>query len=87
MKEITKQDVSGSRYLTLIQEDEGGGYNVSFPDFPGCFTCGDTYEEAVKNAVEALSLWLEGTNEYSYMSHKNYKSNLPIITFTTPQMA
>jgi len=36
-----------------------GGFNVSFPDFPGCVTFGNSFEEAEKMAEEALSLWIE----------------------------
>ncbi len=46
-------------YISIISEDNDGNYNVMFPDFPGCVTCGRTFEEARKNAEEALSLWLE----------------------------
>ena len=35
-------------------------YGVRFPDVPGCFSCGDSIEEALNNAAEALSLHLEG---------------------------
>lgn len=43
------------RYLypaLFIYED--GQISVTFPDFPGCVTCGDTEEEALHNAHEAL---------------------------------
>lgn len=36
------------------------GISVEFPDLPGCFTCGDTTEEAMLMAKEALSLHLYG---------------------------
>ena len=36
------------------------GISVSFPDLPGCFTCGDTDEEAIKMAEEVLGLHLWG---------------------------
>jgi len=36
-----------------------GGYNVSFPAFPGCVTFGKTFEEAKKMAKEVLELWIE----------------------------
>ena len=36
-----------------------GGYNVSFPDFPGCVTFGRSFEEAKGKAKEVLELWLE----------------------------
>ena len=36
-----------------------GGYNVSFPSFPGCVTFGETFDKAKSMAAEALSLWIE----------------------------
>jgi predicted RNase H-like HicB family nuclease len=32
---------------------------VVVPDLPGCFSAGDTIEEAIDNAKEAIELWLE----------------------------
>jgi predicted RNase H-like HicB family nuclease len=34
-------------------------YGVVVPDLPGCFSAGDTLDEAVTNAKEAIELWLE----------------------------
>lgn len=39
--------------------EKDGGYNVSFPDFPGCVTFGRNFEEAKKKAKEVLELWIE----------------------------
>ncbi|NLY73987.1 MAG: type II toxin-antitoxin system HicB family antitoxin [Firmicutes bacterium] len=39
------------------------GVSVDFPDLPGCITCGDTEEEALKNAKEALALHLYGMEQ------------------------
>ena len=36
------------------------GWDVIFPDFPGCVSQGDTAEAAMKMAVEALALHIEG---------------------------
>ncbi|WFR65007.1 type II toxin-antitoxin system HicB family antitoxin [Paenibacillus amylolyticus] len=36
------------------------GINVTFPDLPGCITCGDSVEEALIMAKEALELFLDG---------------------------
>lgn len=36
------------------------GWDVIFPEFPGCVSQGDTAVEAMKNAVEALSLHIDG---------------------------
>jgi len=49
-------------YLALI-EDNGPetAVGVWFPDLPGCFSAGDSFEEALKNAEEALALYAEAT--------------------------
>ncbi len=36
------------------------GWDVIFPDFPGCVSQGETAQEAMENAVEALALHIEG---------------------------
>jgi predicted RNase H-like HicB family nuclease len=46
-------------YIALVHKDEGTSYGVSFPDVPGCISAGDTFEEAVANASEALAGHLE----------------------------
>ena len=44
--------------VILIPEGEGG-YSVQVPALPGCFTCGDTREEALEMAKDAIGLYLE----------------------------
>ncbi|MDD5296219.1 MAG: type II toxin-antitoxin system HicB family antitoxin [Rhodocyclaceae bacterium] len=39
--------------------DEKHAYGVVVPDLPGCFSAGDTLDEALDNAREAIELWLE----------------------------
>ncbi len=54
-------------YPVIFEPAIEGGYNVSFPNFPGCVTFGNTFEEAQQMAKEALSLWIEtlkGENKY-----------------------
>jgi predicted RNase H-like HicB family nuclease len=43
------------RYIAFIHKDPDSVYGVSFPDMPGCFSAGETIDEAVRNSVEALS--------------------------------
>jgi predicted RNase H-like HicB family nuclease len=43
------------RYIAFIHKEIDSCYGVSFPDLPGCTSAGDTLDEAVANAVEALS--------------------------------
>jgi len=47
-----------ARYIALVHKDEGTSYGVNFPDLPGCISAGDTFEEAVANAAEALAAHL-----------------------------
>jgi len=39
--------------------DNNNAYGVTFPDVNGCFSAGDTYDEAIDNAYEALEGFLE----------------------------
>ena len=51
-------------YISLVETgDKDTAYGVVFPDFPGCFSAGDTFEEAVKNAHEALAFHVNGLRE------------------------
>ena len=43
----------------LFEQEKDGGYSVSVPSLPGCFSQGDTFEEALKNIQEAIDLYLE----------------------------
>ena len=45
-------------YPALFEPAEEGGYNVSVPDIPGCFTCADSMPEAIRMAEDALSMML-----------------------------
>lgn len=53
-----------SKYTyAAIFTKEKDGYSVSFPSLDGCYTQGDTFAEAVRNATEAMSLHLFGMEE------------------------
>ncbi len=47
------------RYPLVIHKDEDSVYGVTVPDIPGCFSFGDTIDEAIDNAVEAIDSHLE----------------------------
>jgi len=42
--------------LAIEPGDDKHAYGVAVPDLPGCFSAGDTLEEAMTNAVEAIEL-------------------------------
>lgn len=46
-------------YPAIFGYDDDG-INVTFPDLPGCITCGFTDEEALSMAKEAMALHLYG---------------------------
>lgn len=46
-------------YFAVFEPAIEGGYNVSFPGFPGCFTFGKNFDESKKMAKEVLELWVE----------------------------
>jgi len=48
--------------IVLIPEDEGG-FSVLVPALPGCYTQGETREEALDMAREAIELHLESLRE------------------------
>lgn len=46
-------------YRILLTPEEEGGFSVNVPSLPGCFTQGETIEEAIEMAKEAISLYVE----------------------------
>ena len=49
--------------MEIIEDKNEGGFVVSYPDLPGCITCGETIEAAVANAADAKKAWLEAAIE------------------------
>jgi predicted RNase H-like HicB family nuclease len=49
------------RHYVAIVEDSGPetAVGIWFPDLPGCFSAGDTVEQAMLNATEAIGLYAE----------------------------
>ena len=47
------------RRFKIILEPETIGYSVFVPALPGCATQGDTFEECIKNAKEAIKLYIQ----------------------------
>ncbi len=47
-------------YPIAIEHEPGKAYGVQVPDLPGCFSAGDTMDEAITNAAEAVAFHIEG---------------------------
>ncbi len=57
---------SKSRKITLpiiVEKDEDGFYVVECPLLKGCYTQGETLDEALKNIHEVIEMCLEEENE------------------------
>ena len=48
------------RYPVVIHKDIDSDYGVTVPDLPGCFSAGDTVDDALAQAVEAIECHIEG---------------------------
>ena len=50
--------------IRRLSAEEGGGYFVEFPDLPGCMADGDTIEEAITEATDAMASWINTAKEF-----------------------
>jgi len=58
--------------IALEKDEEVGGFVVSCPGLPGCYSQGDTVEEALENIKEAIQACLESLAE-----DRNPSLNIP----------
>ena len=52
-----------ANYIAVVHKDPKSDFGVSFPDFPGCITAGNSIDEAKDMAHDALSLHIKGMLE------------------------
>jgi len=46
-------------FKILLKKEPEGGYTVTVPSLPGCVTFGDTVDDAIQMAKEAIELYIE----------------------------
>ena len=46
-----------------MEDQDEGGFVISYPDLPGCITCGETIESAMQNAKDAKREWIRAAVE------------------------
>ena len=56
--------------MEIVEDKDEGGFVVSYPDLPGCITCGETVESAVANALDAKKAWIEAALEDGVEIHE-----------------
>ena len=69
--------------MEIVEDKEEGGFVVSYPDLPGCISCGETVEKAIVNALDAKREWLhaaleEGIEIYEPDSLQNYSGQFKL---------
>ncbi len=69
--------------MEIVEDTEEGGFVVSYPELPGCITCGETIESAAANALDAKKAWLEAAIDenieiYEPDSLENYSGQFKI---------
>jgi predicted RNase H-like HicB family nuclease len=47
------------KFTVVVERDEDGLYVASVPSLPGCYTQGETYDEALENIKDAIRLHIE----------------------------
>ncbi len=52
-------------YRTLLHKEPEGGYTAIVPALPGCVTYGETLEEALEMAKDAIALYLESLSAHN----------------------
>lgn len=52
-------------YRTMLRKEPEGGYTVIVPSLPGCVTYGETIEQAIVMAREAIELYIESLKAHN----------------------
>ena len=47
-------------YPAIFTPEDDGSFSINFPDLEGCYTCGDSLEDGIEMAEDALALVLYG---------------------------
>ncbi len=58
LKKLIKR--KSMKFNIILEPAEEGGFNVTIPALDGCYTQGETENEAIENAREAILCYLEG---------------------------
>ena len=67
----TLNDYMAMNYrMEMVEDKEEGGFVVSFPELPGCITCGEDLESGISNAMDAKKAWFEAAIEEGIEIHE-----------------
>lgn len=60
------------KFKVIIEPSEDGGFVVHVPALQGCHTQGETIEEALENAKDAIKTYLDTVEEIAKRSKNTY---------------
>jgi predicted RNase H-like HicB family nuclease len=76
------------RYTIVLTPDlEDGGYTVEVPALPGCVTQGETMEEAIANAREAIALHVAVLMAHGDPVPADVSPAIQVVEFEAPPAA
>ncbi len=52
-------------YRVIFRKEPEGGYTVNVPSLPGCITFGNTIDEAIEMAKEAILLYIDSLKKHN----------------------
>ena len=55
--------MTSMEYSVIVHDADEGGYWVEAPALPGCYSQGESVDEALENVKEAIELYLEALRE------------------------
>ncbi len=55
-------------FTVIVEKDEDGFYVAEVPDLKGCYTQGETLEEALENIKEVIEMCLEADQEVEHVN-------------------
>ncbi len=80
-------------YPAVFTKEADGGYSIRFPQLDSCFSQGDTFEEAVRMASDAMALFLFSLEEdgedipapcFDDLSLEDGEMVIPVTAWMTP---
>ena len=73
-----------AKFTAVFESAEEGGYTVTVPALPGCVTEGDTLEEAVTMAKDAIAAYVESLKKHKEPVPKESSSFIGVIDVPIP---
>lgn len=86
-----------ANYIAIVHKEANTDFGISFPDFPGCITAGESIDEAKDLAQEVLTLHIQGMFEdgeklpapsklENIMANEDYADAVVFLVVTVPDV-